>query len=83
MNNDATQMKELLVTLITPLVNYPEDIRVTPVEQGNTIVVEVRVAPSDMGKVIGKKGVRAQAIRQVMKSYANSLRRRVVVDISD
>lgn len=83
MKNDANQMKDLLVTLVTPLVNHPEEIRVTPVEQGNTIVLEVRVAPSDMGKVIGKRGARAQALRQVMKSYANRIRRRVIVDIAE
>jgi predicted RNA-binding protein YlqC (UPF0109 family) len=83
MNYDAAQMKELLITLVTPLVNHPEEVRVNPVEQGNTVVLEVRVAQSDMGKVIGKRGIRAQAIRQVMKAYANTLRRRVIVDISD
>lgn len=83
MSKDAAQMKELFLTLITPMVNHPEAVRVNPVEQGNTVVIELHVDPSDMGKVIGKRGVRAQALRQVMKAYANQIRRRVVVEIVD
>ncbi len=83
MSKDAAQLKELFLTLITPLVNQPDEIRINPVEQGNTIVLELQVAPSDIGKVIGKRGVRAQSIRQVMKAYAGQMRRRVVVDILD
>lgn len=83
MTKDAAQMKELFLTLVMPMVNHPEDVRINPVEQGNTIVIEVHVAPSDMGKVIGKRGSRAQAMRQIMRAYANRLHRRVVVDIVD
>lgn len=83
MSKDASLFKELFLTLITPMINHPEEVRINPVEQGNTIIIEVHVAPGDMGKVIGKRGARAQALRQIMKAYANKMRRRVVVDILD
>lgn len=83
MSKDANHLKELFSTLIIPLINEPDDVRINAIEQGNTIVLELRVAPSDIGKVIGKKGTRAQAIRQIMKAYAAQMRRRVVVDILD
>ncbi|NJP39879.1 KH domain-containing protein [Oscillospiraceae bacterium HV4-5-C5C] len=76
-------MSGLLKTLINPLVNHPEDINIQPAEQGNTVVLEVRVNPEDMGKVIGKGGRRAEALRTVMKAQATRLGRRVVVDILD
>ena len=54
------------------LVNHPEDVSVKKTERGNTVVLELTVNPEDMGKVIGKGGRRAQAIRSIMKAkYVN------------
>ena len=54
---------ELLTTMAKSLVNHPEDVSVKKSERGNTVVLELTVNPEDMGKVIGKGGRRAQAIR--------------------
>lgn len=83
MTDDRQRMQALLRTLVTPLVNHPEDIEINPIEQGGTVVLEIRVAPDDMGKVIGKGGRRAEALRTVMKAQATRLGRRVLVDIVD
>jgi len=74
-------MKELLKIITQPLVNEPDKVIVNQIDQGNTIVLELRVAPEDMGKVIGKQGRRAQAIRSVMKAKATLEGKRVIVDI--
>lgn len=83
MSTEGNRMRDLLHTLIKPLVNHPDEIKINPVEQGGTVLLEVRVDPEDMGKVIGKGGRRAEAIRTVMKAQATRLRRRVVVEILD
>lgn len=74
-------MKELLKTITQALVTEPEKVVVTQIDQGNTVVLELRVAQEDMGKVIGKQGRRAQAIRSVMKAKATLEGKRVIVDI--
>ncbi len=74
-------MKDLLETIIRPLVSHPEDISIEEIDQGKTVVLQLKVAPDDMGKVIGKQGRRAQAIRSVMKALATRQGKRVVVDI--
>ncbi|MDD3931303.1 MAG: KH domain-containing protein [Clostridiaceae bacterium] len=74
-------MTDLLHTIVKPLVNNPDAIAITPINKGRTIVLELSVDPSDMGKVIGKQGRRAQAIRAVMKARATLQGKRVIVDI--
>lgn len=76
-------MVDLLRTLVEPLVDHVDDIKIDEIDRGNTVVLEVRVNPEDMGKVIGRRGRRAQAIRSVMRSKANTLNKRVIVDIVD
>ncbi|MDD4326741.1 MAG: KH domain-containing protein [Eubacteriales bacterium] len=76
-------MKELLKTIASELVNDPEKVSVKQIDQGNTTVLELSVAPEDMGKVIGKGGRRAQAIRSVIKAKATRDGKRVIVDIVD
>lgn len=74
-------MKELLKTIAQALVNEPDKVTVNQIDQGNTVILELQVAQEDMGKVIGKQGKRAQAIRAVMKAKATREGKRVVVDI--
>ena len=71
-------MKELVEVIVKALVDDPESVVVTEKEEGRTTVVEVKVADSDMGKVIGKQGRIAKAIRAVVKAAAS----KVVVDIA-
>ena len=76
-------MKELLRTIAVELVNDPEKVNIKEIEQGNTTVLEISVAPEDMGKVIGRKGRRAQAIRSIMKAKAIKDGKKAIVDIVD
>ncbi|MCD7814029.1 MAG: KH domain-containing protein [Lachnospiraceae bacterium] len=74
-------MKELLEVIAKSLVEHPDEVEVTEKESGNTLVLELRVASSDMGKVIGKQGRIAKAIRSVVKAAATKEDKKVVVDI--
>jgi predicted RNA-binding protein YlqC (UPF0109 family) len=74
-------MKDLLETIVRSLVADPDAVVVDRYDQGSLIVLELRVAPEDMGKVIGKQGRIAQAIRSVMKARAARDGRRVDVKI--
>jgi uncharacterized protein len=74
-------MKELLGAIVRPLVNNPDAVVINQVDQGHTMVLELHVAPDDMGKVIGKQGRRAQAIRTIVKARATLQGKRVIVDI--
>ena len=75
-------MKELVETIAKALVDSPEEVVVTETEKsGDTIVIELKVAPEDMGKVIGKQGRVAKAIRSVVKAAASKEDKKVIVDI--
>ena len=74
-------MKELVETLVKALVKNPDAVSVTVVEKGSLEIYHVHVAPEDMGKVIGRKGRIANAIRTVVKAGALRENRRVAVDI--
>ena len=74
-------MKELLEFIAKSLVDYPADVTVTETESGNTTVLELRVNENDMGKVIGKQGRIAKAIRTVMRAAANRNEQKIAVDI--
>jgi len=74
-------MKELLENIAKSLVDNPEDVVVSEVEGEQSIILELRVSPDDMGKVIGKQGRIAKAIRTVVKAAASKDNKRVVVEI--
>ena len=74
-------MKELLEKIARSLVDNPDEVSVTKVDNGNSLILELRVAEEDMGKVIGKQGRIAKAIRVVMKAAAVHENKRVVVEI--
>jgi predicted RNA-binding protein YlqC (UPF0109 family) len=76
-------MKELLLYVAKELVDHPEAVTVTEREDGDNTVLELRVAPEDMGKVIGRQGRIAKEIRTVVKSVAQRDGKRVTVDIID
>lgn len=75
-------MRELVEVIVKALVDDPESVVVTEKEEGRTTIVEVKVADSDMGKVIGKQGRIAKAIRAVVKAAASKEDKKVVVDIA-
>ena len=74
-------MKELVEFIAKSLVDNPDDVSVTQVDGEDSIVLELRVAPDDMGKVIGKQGRIAKALRTVVKAAASKERTRVIVEI--
>ncbi len=74
-------MKELLEHIARLLVEHPDDVSVTEVDADGELILELRVAEDDMGKVIGKQGRIAKAIRVVMKASAVNEDRKVIVEI--
>ncbi len=74
-------MKELLETIARALVDYPDEVSVNEVEGDNILILELRVSKDDMGKVIGKQGRIAKAVRTVVKAAAVKENIRVVVEI--
>lgn len=74
-------MKELVKVIAMSLVDHPEEVVVTETETEKSIVVELKVAPDDMGKVIGKQGRIAKSIRTVVKAAAIRDDKKVVVEI--
>lgn len=78
-------MKEFLEAIVKPLVEHPEEVVITETENEDSVVYALRVAQSDMGKVIGRQGRIAKAIRTLMKGAAKRVGegKKVVVDILD
>ena len=74
-------MKELVEYIAKALVDYPEQVDVTQVEGERSIILELRVAQEDMGKVIGKQGRIAKAIRTVVNAAGIKENKRVMVEI--
>ena len=74
-------MKELVDVVAKALVENPDEVMVTERTEGRNIIVELHVAPSDMGKVIGKQGRIAKAIRAVVKAASTRENKRVDVEI--
>ena len=74
-------MRELVEVIAKALVENPDEVCVTERQEGDTIVIELKVAPSDMGKVIGKQGRIAKAIRSVVKAASAKSDIKTVVDI--
>ena len=76
-------MKDLLLYIAKNLVDDPDAVSVTEVQGAQELTLELRVAPDDMGKVIGRQGRIAKEIRTVIRSYAQRTGQKVSVDIVD
>ena len=74
-------MKNLVEVITKALVDEPENVVITEKHDGKTTIIEVRVSDNDMGKVIGKQGRIAKAIRSVVKAAAAKEDKKVVVEI--
>ncbi|OWZ84204.1 KH domain-containing protein [Natranaerobius trueperi] len=74
-------MKELVEYIAKSIVDYPDDVIVNEVEGNKSMVLELKVNPEDMGKVIGKQGRIAKAIRTVVSAAAIRENKRVLVEI--
>ncbi|MBQ8298717.1 MAG: KH domain-containing protein [Clostridia bacterium] len=76
-------MKETLEMLVKSLVDNTDKVEITEKENGDDVTLEIRVDSSDMGKIIGKQGRIAKAIRVLMKAYATKMNKKVSVEILD
>ena len=74
-------MKDLLIKIVQALVDNPEQVRVTEIEGSQTVVLELIVDKSDMGKVIGKQGRTANAIRVLLNAASGKAGKRFVLEI--
>ena len=74
-------MKELIEQIARALVDYPDQVSVNPVEGEQTTVLELRVAPSDLGKVIGKQGRTARSMRTILAASGMKLNKRFTLQI--
>ncbi len=74
-------MKDLVEVIAKALVDNPDEVVVTETDKETELLVELKVAPSDMGKVIGRQGRIAKAIRAVVKAASSKSDKKVVVEI--
>ncbi|MDY6909728.1 MAG: KH domain-containing protein [Thermodesulfobacteriota bacterium] len=74
-------LKELIEYMARALVDQPEQVRVSEIEGEQTSVIELRVAKEDLGKVIGKQGRTARAMRTILSAASTKIRKRAVLEI--
>lgn len=77
----STAVQGMLEKLIKALVEYPDEVVVSPIEGDSTIVFEVQVHSDDTGKVIGKKGRTINALRTIIRSSANTGAKKVIMEL--
>jgi hypothetical protein len=75
------QMKELITYIAKALVDKPEEVVVTEIEGEQTSVIELKVAKEDLGKVIGKQGRTARAMRTILSAASTKINKRSVLEI--
>lgn len=76
-------MKQVLYDIVSGIVNNPDNINIVEKQDGDTVILNLMVDENDLGKVIGKSGRIAKAIRTVVKAVAGREGKRVIVDISE
>jgi len=76
-------VKELIETIVKALVDNPDQVQVRAIEGEQVIVFELRVHPSDLGKVIGRQGRTAESIRNILSAAGVKLRKRIKLEILD
>ena len=74
-------MKELVEYIAKALVDFPEKVDVVAMESQNSVILELKVAPEDVGKVIGKGGQTAKAMRKILSAAATKLRKKSLLQI--
>lgn len=81
MTKEDRRMKELVEYIAKCLVDHPDQVVVTEIHSEKTIVVELKVAPSDIGKIIGKEGNTARALRTILNASGRKLGSRCILEI--
>ncbi len=74
-------MKDLIKRIVQSLVDNPEQVEVSEVETDRTLILEIRMAKSDIGKVIGKQGRTAQAIRTILRAVSGKVKKHIIFEI--
>ena len=74
-------MENLVKYIAEALVDHPEEVEVRSIEGENSIIIELKVAPDDVGKVIGKGGQTAKAIRKILSAAATKLKKKSLLQI--
>ena len=74
-------MKDLITEIVQALVDQPDQVTISEIEGAHTNVLELKVAKSDMGKVIGKQGRNAQALRTILSAASGKTRKRYILEI--
>jgi len=74
-------MKELIKRIAESLVDYPDQVSVKEIQGDRLVVYELKVAKSDIGKIIGKQGRNADAIRTILKAVAGKTRKRMLLEL--
>jgi predicted RNA-binding protein YlqC (UPF0109 family) len=80
-SSDGSIMKELVLHMARALVDNPDQVEVSELEGEQTSVIELRVAKEDLGKVIGKQGRTARAMRTILSAASTKIRKRSVLEI--
>lgn len=75
-------MKQLLIDIAKSLVEFPDEVKVSEKVSGDVVMYELSVAPTDVGKVIGRQGRIAKSIRTLIRAAAGLKNKRVIVDIA-
>ncbi|HEY7912100.1 MAG TPA: KH domain-containing protein [Blastocatellia bacterium] len=78
---DDSSLREVVETIAKALVDNPDEVQVKEIDGETTTVLELRVAPPDLGKVIGKQGRTARAIRTLLRAAGMKLKKRFVLEI--
>jgi len=76
-------MKELITYIARALVDHPDEVKVFEVDGGRTSIFELRVSKQDIGKVIGKEGKTAKAMRTIISAAASKLRKNYILEIME
>lgn len=76
-------MGEIVAYIAKSLVDHPEEVQVSETLGQQSVIIELKVAPEDMGKVIGKQGRIAKAIRTVVRAVATKENKKVIIEIMD
>jgi predicted RNA-binding protein YlqC (UPF0109 family) len=74
-------MKELLIRIVQALVDNPEKVQVNEIKSSQIVVLELRVADNDMGRIIGKQGKMANALRAIVNAASGKVGKRYVIEI--
>ena len=80
-NTSMTPVHAMLENLIKALVEFPDEVAISPIEGDGTVVFEVQLHPEDTGKVIGKKGRTINALRTIIRSSADTGAKKVIMEL--